>query len=182
MENTISSQQATAAPSISSVLKKISEDKAHVLFNNIAISNNTDRFVPPLKEMNLSTKQYYSRISGMLEAGLIKRHKSTYYLTLLGRVVYDSQMIISEALSHYWKLKAIEAIEMAGSNLPAEEVTKLINALIDNHKIKDILMKATSNPSIDMNSKAQTAKSVISKDVAVLREQPRDNLEKHIQK
>lgn len=146
MENPKPSQQATAPPSITSILKEISDDKAHVLFNNIATSNNSDRFIPPLKEMNLSTKQYYSRISGLLEAGLIKRHKSTYSLTLLGKVVYDSQMIIGEALSQYWKLKAIETIEMSGSNLPAEEVTRLINALFDSHRIKDFLMKPTDVP------------------------------------
>ena len=46
---------------------------------------------------------------------MIKRHKSTYSLTLLGKVVYDSQKIIGEAISHYWKLKAIDTIEMSGS-------------------------------------------------------------------
>jgi predicted transcriptional regulator len=163
MENPNSSQQATAPPSISSVLKKISEDKAHVLFNNIAVSNNTDRFVPPLKEMNLSTKQYYSKISGLLEAGLIKRHKSTYPLTLLGKVVYDSQMIIGEALSNYWKLKAIETIEMSGSNLPAEEVTKLINSLIDNHRIKDILLKPTDVTCDEVKSKTQISTPIITR-------------------
>jgi hypothetical protein len=49
---------------------------------------------------------------------------------LVGRI--DSQMIIGEALSNYWKLKAIENIEMSGSNLPAEEITQLINTLIGN--------------------------------------------------
>lgn len=132
-------------PSLTSILKKISENKAHVLFNNLATSNNNGRFIPPLKGMNLSTKQYYSRISSLLEAGLIKRHKSTYSLTLLGKVVYDSQMIIGEALSHYWKLKAIETIEVS-SNLPVEEVTQLINTLIDNPRIKDFLMRPTDIP------------------------------------
>jgi predicted transcriptional regulator len=162
MENPNPSQQAIAPPSITSVLKEISEDKAHVLFNNIALSskNNDYRFAP-LKEMNLTTKQYNSRISGLLKAGLIKRHKRTYSLTLLGKVVYDSQMIIGEALSHYWKLKAIETIEVSSSNLPVEEVTRMINALIDNHRIKDILMKSTSNTSIDMNPKAQTVTDMI---------------------
>jgi predicted transcriptional regulator len=113
MENPNLSQLATAPPSLTSILKKISENKAYVLFNNLATSNNNGRFIPPLKEMNLSTKQYYSRLSGLLEAGLIKRHKSTYSLTLLGKVVYDSQMIIGEAHLHYWKLKAIETIEVS---------------------------------------------------------------------
>ena len=87
MENHNLSQLATAPPSLTSILKKISENKAYVLFKNLATSNNKGRFIPPLKEMNLSTKQYYSRLSGLLEAGLIKRHKCTYSLTLLGKVV-----------------------------------------------------------------------------------------------
>jgi predicted transcriptional regulator len=147
MENPNLSQLATAPPSLTSILKKISENKAYVLFNNLATSNNNGRFIPPLKEMNLSTKQYYSRLTVLSEAGLIKRHKSTYSLTLLGKVVYDSQMIIGEALSHYWKLKAIETIEVSSSsNLPVEEITQLINALIDNPRIKDILMKPADIP------------------------------------
>jgi hypothetical protein len=58
MKNPNLSQQATAQPSLTSILKKISENKAHVLFNNLATSNNNGRFIPPLKEMNLSTKQF----------------------------------------------------------------------------------------------------------------------------
>jgi hypothetical protein len=148
--------QRVTAPSITSILKKISDDKALVLFNSIAVSStNEDRYIP-LKEMNLSTKQYYSRISGLTDAGLVKRHKGRYSLTMLGKVVYESQMLIGKTLAYYWKLKAIESIEMSSSGLPNEEKIQLINALIDNHQIKDILMKSTSKPSIDINSKAQT--------------------------
>ena len=161
MENPNLGQQATASPSITSILKKISENKTHVLFNNIAISNNNGRFIPPLKEMNLSTKQYYSRISGLLEAGLIKRHKNMYSLTLLGKIVYDSQVIIGEALSNYWKLKAIETLKVSGSNVPVEEVTQLINTLIDNHRIKDILMKPTDFPCDEAKPKIQISTPII---------------------
>ena len=58
---------------VSHILKKISDDRALILFNGIALSNG-ERYMS-LKEMNLTTKQYYSRISGLLNAGLIKRHK-----------------------------------------------------------------------------------------------------------
>jgi predicted transcriptional regulator len=71
--------------------------------------------------MNLSTKQYYSRISGLLNIGLIKRHKRRYSITHLGKVVYDAQMIIGKALAYYRKLKAIESIEKSsGVRLPKE--------------------------------------------------------------
>jgi hypothetical protein len=141
MEKPSPSQQAKTSSSITSVLKVISDEKALVLFNNIVVcGNDIDRFIS-LKEINLSSKEYYSRISGFLKAGLIKRHKGKYILTLLGRVVYDSQMVIEEALSHYWKLKVIDQIETSHSDLSTKEVIRLINALIDNHRIKDVLMK-----------------------------------------
>jgi hypothetical protein len=149
-------KSSAKTPSITSILKRVSDDKTLVLFNNIAISSsNNDRYIP-LKEMNLSTKQYYSRIAGLLDAGMIRRHKGKYFLTLLGRVVYDSQMLIGKTLSYYWKLKAIESI-----GLPNEEMTQLINALIDNHQIKDILMKLPLNSSIEINSKTQAPTALI---------------------
>ena len=61
----------TTISSITSILKKISDDKALTVFNSIAVSNG-DKFIP-LKEMNVTTKQYYSRLSRLLNAGLIKR-------------------------------------------------------------------------------------------------------------
>jgi hypothetical protein len=85
------------APSITSILKKISDDKALTLFNSIAVSNG-DKYIP-LKEMNLTTKQYYSRISGLLITGLIKRHKGKYSLTMLGKAVYHSQLTIGKTLT-----------------------------------------------------------------------------------
>ena len=136
----------TQVPSISLIIKKNLDDKALILFNYIAVSDG-DQLLP-LREMNLTTKQYYSRISSLLNAGLIKRHKGKYSLTLLGKVVYDSQMTIGRTLAYYWKLKAIESIEMpasGSSGLPNKEITfQLINALIDNHQIRDILIKSIS--------------------------------------
>jgi hypothetical protein len=133
------SQQAKTSPSITSVLKLISDEKALVLFNNVVASYANDRYIC-IKEISLSSKQYYSRLSCFLKAGLVKRHKGRYIPTLLGRIVYDSQLVIEEALSHYWKLKAIDQIETSHPDLPTEEVKQLINALIDNHRIKDRLM------------------------------------------
>jgi hypothetical protein len=152
----------TQVPSISLILKKIADDKTLTLFNTIVIADG-DKYIP-LKEMNLTTKQYYARISGLLNAGLIKRHKGKYSLTLLGKVVCDSQMIIGKTLAYYWKLKAIESIEMpasGSSGLPSEEITQLINALIDNHQIRDILMKSISVPSIESGSKMQKTVTII---------------------
>jgi hypothetical protein len=120
------------------ILKRISDEKALALFNNIAISG--DRSI--VLKYDLTSKQFYHRISGLMDAGLIRRYKGKYSLTSLGNVVYGSLMIISKALTYYGKLKAIEEIEMSyGATFPKEELEQLIDALIDNHQIKDIIKK-----------------------------------------
>ena len=130
-------------PTLSYILKRISDEKALTLFNSIAISDGEKPVL--LRKSNITTKQYYSRISGLMDAGLIKRRSTGYALTTLGKVVYDSQMIIGKALSYYSRLKAIESIEMSyGATFPKEELEKLINTLIDNHQIKDMIMKGNS--------------------------------------
>ena len=135
-----------SAPSISYILKKISDDKALTLFNNIALAKDNSHI--PLKEMNLSTKQYYSRISGLTSAGLIKKKQGQYCLTALGKVVYNAHTVIGKALSYYWKMKAIESIQSsAGRELAREDMLMLIQSLIDNHQIRDILLK--SIPSVE---------------------------------
>ena len=132
---------SSITPSITDVLKKISDDKTLILFNSIAVSKG-DRNVH-LKEMSLSTKQYYSRISGLMADGLIRKYNGKYSLTLIGKIVYDAHLNIGKALSYYWKLKAIESIEMSspGARLPKDELTQLINTLIDNHYIRGFLIK-----------------------------------------
>jgi hypothetical protein len=128
-------------PSVSAILKKISDDKTLTLFNSIAISMG-DRNIH-LREMSLTSKQYYSRISGLMAAGLIRRQRGRYALTLLGKVVYDTHLNIGKALSYYWKLKAIESIDISSpdARLPKEELIQLINTLIDNHFIRDFLIR-----------------------------------------
>jgi hypothetical protein len=125
-------------PSLDYILKRTSDEKTLALFNNIAISDG-DRPATSRK-MNLTTKQYYGRIFGLKDAGLIKRYKGKYSLTELGKVVYDSQMIISKALTYYWRLRTIDSIKTSyGAALSNEELEQLIDALIDNHQIKVLL-------------------------------------------
>ena len=126
-------------PSLDYILKRTSDEKTLALFNDIAISDGDRRTT--LRRMNLTTKQYYGRIFGLMDAGLIKRYKGKYSLTSLGKVVYDSQMMISKALTYYWKLRTIDSFETSyGAALSNEELEQLIDALIDNHQIKDMIM------------------------------------------
>ena len=67
-------------------------------FDCIVVCNG-NRYIP-LKEMNLSKKRYYSRIAGLVDVGLIKRNNGKYFLTLMGKVVYQSEMLIGKTLSY----------------------------------------------------------------------------------
>jgi hypothetical protein len=147
--------KALLNPSVADVLKKISDDKTLTLFNSIAVSNG-DKYIH-LREMSLTPKQYYSRLSGLMAAGLIRRKNGKYSLSLIGKIVYDVQINIGKALSYYWKLKAIESIEMSspGARLPKEELIQLINALIDNHFIKDFLIKKSTFDTLEEDQRDQ---------------------------
>jgi predicted transcriptional regulator len=139
---------SSAVPSITDILKKISDDRALTIFNSIALSNG--HIDIRLREMNLSKRQCYSKLSGLMNAGLIRRDNGKYSLTLIGKIVYDAFLNIGKALSYYWELKAIESIEMSsssslpGTGLSKEERMQLINTLIDNDFIKDFLSKESA--------------------------------------
>ena len=118
------------------VLTAISDKESLELFRFIA-SNSEDSDTLRTKT-NLTRKQYYSRLSRMAKAGLVKRKKGKHSLTAFGKVIYDAQTIIEKAVNNYWRLKAIDSLEVY-NDLPEEERIKLIDSLLDNNHIKEIL-------------------------------------------
>jgi predicted transcriptional regulator len=125
-------QQQTA----DKVLTSISDKESLELFRFIAINNEDSEGLRT--KTSLTRKQYYSRLSRMTKAGLVKRKKGKHSLTAFGKVVYDAQTIIEKAVNNYWKLKAIDSLEVS-NDLPKEERLKLIDSLLDNNHIKEIL-------------------------------------------
>lgn len=134
-------EKERSIPSITYVLRTISDDKTLMLLRDITIAEG--KYHIPLKQSNLTTKQYYSRISGLMDVGLIKRNRGKYSLTAFGKVVYDVQMTIEKTLQYYWKLKAIDSIQT--SDISEQDYFKLVDTLIDNYQIKDIFMKSHSS-------------------------------------
>jgi hypothetical protein len=142
--------KVSRVPTVTSILKGVSDVKTRTIFNSIADANGYKYL--SLRRSNLTRKQYYSRISGLLRAGLIVRKKRTYSLTTLGRVVTEAQSFIGEALSYYGQLKTIESTEQSATNgagLQKEQLTQLINTLLDNPRLKDFVIKAIFGPLTD---------------------------------
>jgi len=70
--------------SVSGILHAISEERSLALFNSIAIEKNDSEH--HIKKLEMSPKQYYSRIYVLMKAGLIKRQRGKYYITSIGKV------------------------------------------------------------------------------------------------
>ena len=125
--------------SLADVLKSISDDKSLSIFRLIGGGDVNSSGEIILKKLGLSSKQYYSRISAMMATDLIKRQRGRYYLTPFGKVIYCCVMIAKNALNNYYNLKAVESTE--GSSFSNEELSKLVDTLIDNQQVKEFLTK-----------------------------------------
>ena len=123
--------------SVENILRTLSVDKSLVLFNTIAVASSASDLLR--SRLGLTRKQYYSRMSALLKAGLIKRQSRNYSLSSFGKIVYDAQVIIANALENYWKLAAIDSIE----SLPDIGRNKIIQVLIENPQIKESLLRET---------------------------------------
>ena len=84
-----------------------------------------------ISRMNLTRRQYYMRISRLVDAGLITKKRARFVLTSLGRVVYETHKTIGVAIQNRWRLQAIDSMQTSQSahRMPTEERHKLINTL-----------------------------------------------------
>jgi predicted transcriptional regulator len=130
--------------SISDSLSAISDDKSLVLFNTIALASGDSSIL--ISRLNLTRKQYYSRMFDLINAGLVRRINGRYFVTSFGKVVYKAQELIGMAVQYSSKLKAIDSVE--SPKFPAAELSKIIDTLIGNSEIKEILVSRKHNNNI----------------------------------
>ena len=126
---------------IAGILKALSDDKSLVLFNMVAFTLALNTAVV-MNRLGLTRKQYYLRMNRLINAGLVMRKSSKYFLTSIGKVVYESHMLIGHAIENYWMLRAIDSIETSPPNhdISAEERKRIIDTLIESDNIKNILL------------------------------------------
>lgn len=84
----------------------------------------------------MTRKQFYSRLSQLVQNDLVKKTHGKYELTLFGKVVFGIENKIQHSIDNYWKLKAIETLD---ENLPEIEKSSLINSIVDDPLIRDLL-------------------------------------------
>jgi predicted transcriptional regulator len=136
--------------STASILRTIADEKSLELFTTVALETIDSKNLK--SKTKLTRKQYYSRLSRMTRAGLVRRKNGNYILTTFGKIVYESKVTLEIALNNYWKLKAIDSVEIS-NELPKEEQQKLIETLLDNEDLKEIIIKGFSAEEPENNEK-----------------------------
>lgn len=123
-------------PGVSDILSAIAEERALALFDSVAhTAGGTDQLV---RELKLSRKEYYSRMSRFIKAGLVKRYKGRYSLTMLGKLVSAMQNDIELAVKNYWRLETIDKFEKM-DEIPTGEREKILNNLLHDKALKNLL-------------------------------------------
>ena len=143
-------QVASDSLTVERVFSAISDNKSLLLFNIIGTmsSHASDVAGQPTGEilitrMNMTRRQYYTRINQLSDAGLIRKRSTRFVLTSLGKVVYETHKTIGIAIQNRWRLQAIDSLEnsLITHGMPTEERHKLINTLVgDCDKIREILL------------------------------------------
>ncbi len=111
-------QVASDSLSVETVFSAIFDNKSLSLFNIIGFMSSHALDGQPTGEilisrMNLTRKQYYTRINQLRNAGLITRKSTNFVLTSLGRIVYETHKTIGVAIQNRWRLQAIYSLENA---------------------------------------------------------------------
>jgi CheY-like chemotaxis protein/predicted transcriptional regulator len=131
--------EMVSSQSLPKVLSAIADAKSLLILQSIAPG-----FVEGdvlLKKTNLSRKQYYSRISAIMDAGLVTRKNKKYCLTSLGKIVYGLQIMTQNALNNYWKLRAIDSFD----GVSEREQEQVIENLIGDENLRELLTKKCSD-------------------------------------
>jgi predicted transcriptional regulator len=140
--------------SIANILNTISDDTSLLLLKAIALCNSKSSRDTVIYRLHLTRNRYYSRMSKLVKANLVKRNNRTYFLTNLGKIIIDTQNIIAMAIQDYWKLKALDGIEMSDKfRLSETEYYELTETLINNTEIKNILVRHHQNNAIEQKKR-----------------------------
>ena len=124
--------------SVVEILEAISDVKSLKLFNTIATKGGSSEDLSV--QLKLSRKEYYSRMSRLMKTGMVKRKNGKHFLTAFGKIIYDAQITVKKAVESYWKLKAIDSIDLS-DEITVKERDKLIHTLLDDVEIREILSK-----------------------------------------
>jgi predicted transcriptional regulator len=87
---------------------------------------------------NLSPSGFHRLTLSLREKNIIEKKNQRYFITLLGKAVYNARRILQKAIDNYHKLNVIDLLEEQ-HQIPEPELKRIIEICIDDHQLKDIL-------------------------------------------
>ncbi|HEX2406444.1 MAG TPA: hypothetical protein VHJ38_04460 [Nitrososphaeraceae archaeon] len=112
----------------------INENTLKILSQLTGNNNDRDGNTLSITKIDLTRKQFYTKLNELITKGFIKKEKGKYYLTTFGKIVYDLTSEYKNKLGivieDYWKFKAIDLLDKR-------------------HKIIEYLFKQIVNPQIN---------------------------------
>ena len=127
------SSLSTNDTTLSCIFSVLSDDDSLKIIDTIA-SRQQD-----LKISDFDTpKRYYSRLSKLKKATIIRKKGKSYVLTSFGSILYNTIQTIKQAQELQWKLEVVDAID---DNLPQTERASIIESLIPNELMRNILVE-----------------------------------------
>ena len=117
----------------SQILSCISDDMTRQMLSMIK-----DGRSPSISSLDLTRKQYYSRLHSLITHNLIAKINGKYRLTSFGRVVFDWHIVLMQTISEeFWKLKAVDVLDSSG--IPSSERSKIMDSLVKSEKLKQFI-------------------------------------------
>lgn len=93
---------------LTEILDAICDAQSFGLFS--AVANEGQSSDTLVDRLNISRKQYYTRIQKLVKTGLVKRKSGKYTLTFFGQVVYEAQLMLRKVVENRAKLGAVESV------------------------------------------------------------------------
>lgn len=132
------------------VLKLIMNENTLKILNQIIDNDDTVGNTLSITKINLTRKQFYTKLNELITKGFIKKEKGKYYITTFGKIVCDLTSEYKNKLDvvveDYWKLKAIDLLDIS-DELTNDERYKIIN-----HLFKQINQNKEKEEDIDQSS------------------------------
>src|SRR5574341_1268866 len=99
----INSNITIEAPQISTcqVFHSICDWKSLSLFDTLVCEGGGSKEL--ILKLGMSRKEYYSRISKLVDTGMVKKEGRRYTITVFGRVIYEARLIIANTLANHYR-------------------------------------------------------------------------------
>lgn len=95
------------------IIHALSNESSLLLFEAVAIAGGTSNLL--ISKLNLTRKQFYSRMSSLVECGLVGRKNGKYILTSFGKIIYSVIMNLKKASEFYSNLNVIDLLKTSNN-------------------------------------------------------------------